>query len=280
MAPAAAAVSRITMPYKIYLWDALSAIEWSQAAWRIGGNDASTENCTVEMIHDVLLEHLPQDGLIVDAGCGTAKWPIYLGRAGYRCVGVEISHDACLAARAVDPTLRLVRGDTRRAPLATGCADAVLSLGVVEHDEAGPAAGLRELRRILKPGGLLVLAVPFNNLFRRLLVNHLQTWVTWRRRRARMSLGFAEYRFSAREVERHLADAGFEILAAYPNDLRPPKVMGLWVDNDNLVVNPLVRTDPDRLFILPGWKGRLARIALDRAPWLVCGEAAFVARAR
>src|SRR5262249_31571187 len=132
------------MSYKVYLWDALDAIEWSQAAWRIGGNDASTENCTVEMIHDVLLAHLPKDGLIVDAGCGTAKWPIYLGRAGYRCVGVEISHEACLAARAVDPTLRLVRADTRRAPLATGCADAVLSLGVVEHDEAGPEAGLRE----------------------------------------------------------------------------------------------------------------------------------------
>jgi SAM-dependent methyltransferase len=268
------------MPYKVYLWDALNAIEWSQAAWRIGGNDASTENCTVEMIHDVLLAHLPKDGLIVDAGCGTAKWPIYLGRRGYRCVGVEISHEACLAARAVDPTLRLVRGDTRHAPLATGCADAVLSLGVVEHDEAGPEAGLRELRRLLKPGGLLVLAVPFNNLFRRLVVNHLQRWVTWRRRRARMSLGFAEYRFSVREVQRHLADAGFELVTSYPNDLHPPKVMGLWVDNDNLVVNPLVGADPERLFVLPGWKGRLGRLALDHAPWLVCGEAAFIARAR
>src|SRR5262249_2006868 len=179
--------------------------------------------------HDVLLEHLPKDGLIVDAGCGTAKWPIYLGRAGYRCVGVEISHDACLAARAVDPTLRLVRGDTRRPPLKSGRADAAPPLGVGQHGEAGRGAGLRELRRLLKPGGLLVLAVPFNNLFRRLLVNHLQTWVTWRRRRARMSLGFAEYRFSAREVRRHLADAGFETLAPYPNVLHPPTLMCLRV---------------------------------------------------
>jgi SAM-dependent methyltransferase len=263
------------MPYRIDLWASLSPIEWSQAGWKIGGN----EECQAELIHDVLVAHLPRDGLIIDAGCGTAKWPIYLGRAGYRCIGAEISGEACLAARAVDPGVRLVRADTRRAPFRTGSADAVLSLGVVEHDEAGPQEGLRELRRILKPGGILVLAVPFNNWFRRLVVNHLQTRVTRKRRRAGIALGFAEYRFSMAEVQRHLADAGFEIVASYPNDLRPPKVMGLWVDRDNLVTNPFVDAGPKELFVIPGWGGRLARLALDVAPWLVCGEAAFVARA-
>jgi SAM-dependent methyltransferase len=263
------------MPYKIYLWESLSAIEWSQAGWKIGGD----EGCQDELIHDVLLAHLPKDGLIVDAGCGTAKWPIYLGRAGYRCIGIEISREACLTARSVDPAVRLVRADTRRAPLRSGSVDAVLSLGVVEHDEAGPEAGLREIRRLLKPGGLLVLAVPFNNWFRRLVVNHLQTWVTRKRRRANLGLGFAEYRFTAREVQRHLAANGFETIASYPNDLRPPKVMGLWVDRDNLITNPFVNPGPKELFVLPGWSGRLARLALDVAPWAVCGEAAFVARA-
>src|SRR5262249_22676935 len=262
------------MPYKIYLWESLSAIEWSQAGWKIG----SDEECQDELIHDVLLAHLPKVGLIVDAACGTAKWPIYVGRAGCTCI--VLSGQECLTARSVDPAVCRVRADTRRAPLRSGSVDAVFSLGVVEHDEAGPEAGLREIRRLLRPGGLLVLAVPFNNWFRRLVVNHLQRWVTWRRRRARMSLGFAEDRFTLREVQRHLADAGFELVTSYPNDLHPPKVMGLWVDNDNLVVNPLVGADPDRLFVLPGWKGRLARLALDHAPWLVCGEAAFIARAR
>lgn len=263
------------MPYRIDLWASLSPIEWSQAGWKIGGN----EECQTELIHDVLLAHLPKDGLIIDAGCGTAKWPIYLGRAGYRCIGVEISREACRAARAVDPGVRLVRADTRRAPLRSASADAVLSLGVVEHDEAGPRAGLRELRRILKPGGVLILAVPFNNWFRRLVVNHLQTWVTWKRRRAGAELGFAEYRFTAREVRQHLADAGFETFATYPNDLRPPKIMGLWVDRDNLLTNPFVDAGPKELFVIPGWRGRLARLALDVAPWLVSGEATFVARA-
>src|SRR5262249_58150695 len=93
-----------TMPYAIYLWNSLTPIEWSQAGWKVGGD----EDCRDELIHDVLLEHLPKDGLVVDAGCGTAKWPIYLGRAGYRCIGIEISREACLAARAGDPAVRLV----------------------------------------------------------------------------------------------------------------------------------------------------------------------------
>src|SRR5262249_17426574 len=160
-----------------------------------------------------------------------------------------------------------------------GGRDAILSLGVGEHEEGGPQDGLRETRRLLKPGGLLVLAVPFNNWFRRLVVNHLQTWVTRKRRRARLGLGFAEYRFTAREVERHLSDAGFQTITSYPNDLRPPKGMGLWVDRDNLITNPFASPGPKELFVIPGWSGRLARLALDVAPWLVCGEAAFVARA-
>jgi SAM-dependent methyltransferase len=267
------------MSFKIYLWDALSPIEWSQAAWRVEGKTVSSEACEGELIRDVLRRHLPTDGLILDAGCGTAKWPIYLRQLGYRCVGVEISPAAWRMAREMDAGLPLVGADTRRMPLRTASVDAVLSLGVVEHDEAGPLAGLRELRRVLKPGRLLVLAVPFNNLFRRLVVNHLQRWVTWRRRRARMSLGFAEYRFTRREVRGFLRATGFQPVAVYPNDLRAPKVMGLWVDYDNLFANPLRAKRPEELFIMPGLKGRVARALVRRVPWLVCGEVVFIARA-
>ena len=269
-----------SMAFKIYLWDALDAIEWSQAAWRVEGKTVSAEACRGEMIHEVLPRYLPRDGLILDAGCGTAKWPIYLRQQGYRCAGVEISADACRMVREMDSGLPLVRADTRRMPLKSASVDAVLSLGVVEHDEAGPLENLREIKRLLKPGRLLVLAVPFNNLFRRVAVNHLQRHVDRKRRRLGMRLGFAEYRFTRREVRRFLHQAGFEQVAVYPNDLRPPKVMGVWVDYDNLVVNPLVEKEPKHLFVITGWKGRAARTLVRLVPWLVCGEVVVVARAR
>jgi len=267
------------MSYKIYLFDALSPIEWSQAGWKVEGSQVNLEDCQIEFIHDVMLQHLPKDGFIVDAGCGVARWPIYLRQRGYRVFGLEWSHEACLIAKHADPGLEVLRSDVRRTPLADRSVDAVLSLGVVEHDETGPLEALREARRILKPGGVLVLAVPYNNAVRRVLVNHLLSYMTRRRRRASWKLGFAEYRFSGREVREFLAASGFAVTASYPNDLHPPKNMGLWVDYNNLTINPFRPVGKDQLFVLSGLGGRIAALLTRWVPWLVSGEVVFVARA-
>jgi SAM-dependent methyltransferase len=268
------------MAYKVHLLDNLNPVEWSQAVWRLEGETPPSEDCARELIHPIMLEHLPKHGIILDAGCGAGKWPIHLRRLGYRVIGIDISPQAGKLARADDPQLPISIGDVRRVPLRDGSIDAVLSLGVVEHDERGPLEALRETRRILKPGGLLILSVPFNNLFRRALVNRMQSWVTWRRRRARMRLGFVEYRFSRREMRAFLGQTGFEVLSAHPNDYLPPKNVGLWVDWQNLFFNPFARRSRDDLFRLPRRWDRLVGGVIRVAPWLICGEVTFVARAR
>jgi SAM-dependent methyltransferase len=265
--------------YKVYLFDALSPVEWSQAAWRREGDEVSTADCERELICDVMLRHLPKDGLVVDAGCGTAKWPLFLRARGYRVIGVDVSHRAGVLARRASPGFGFVQGDVRTAPLRDGCADAVISLGVIEHDEVGPLAALREARRILRRDGVLVLSVPFDNLARRAILNRLMTRATERRRRQGVRVGFVEYRFTADELRRHLADAGFEPRACYPNDYRPPLNVGLWVDHQNITFNPLAPVTDQRLFRLPGWRGVLANALVRVAPWLVCGEITYVARA-
>ncbi len=267
------------MSYKIYLFDALSPIEWSQAGWKLEGDEVNLDDCRIEFIHDVMFANLPRDGLIVDAGCGVARWPIYLRQKGYRVFGLEWSQEACRLGKRTDPGLEVVRSDVRRTPLKDASVDAVLSLGVVEHDESGPIEALREARRILKPGGVMILAVPYNNPLRRLVVNRLQSWVTRRRRRASWKLGFAEYRFSAREVRGFLRETGFEAQSMHPNDLRAPKNMGLWVDYNNLIINPFRPVAREQLFLLPGVAGRLAGLLTRWTPWLVSGEVICVARA-
>jgi SAM-dependent methyltransferase len=266
------------MAYKIYLFDALNAVEWSQVAWKLEGRKVSLDDCTRERIHDVMLANLPKGGLIVDAGCGVARWPIFLRRAGYDVVGIEYDHEACKIAKENDPGLCVLRADVRGTPFKDESVDAIISLGVVEHDEAGPLRALREAHRMLKPNGLLILAVPYNNPWRRFFMNHVQTFVTGRRRRAGWKLGFAEYRFSKPEVRSFLSQASFTVLSEHPNDLDSPKNMGLWVDYNNIYMNPFRQLTVDELFILPGLKGRLAALATRFFPWVVCGEVVFVAR--
>ena len=257
----------------------MSALEWSQAVWKVAGRTVDLDICEHEFLHDILVQHLPKEALLLDAGCGTGRWPIYLRRHGYRAIGVEIDHEAAVVAREHDAGLALAQADVWRLPFKSHSLDVVLSLGVVEHNEDGPLDALRETQRVLKRGGLLFLAVPFNNPFRRLVVNHLQTYVNRQRRKIHPEFRFGEYRFTQREVRSFLQRTGFEVIAAYPNDTRPPWTVGLWVDYSNLIFSPLA-PQSGTPFILPGWKGKAARRALRMFPWLVCAEIAVVARAR
>ncbi|MFG2334238.1 class I SAM-dependent methyltransferase [Streptomyces sp. NPDC048604] len=99
--------------------------------------------------------------LIVDVGCGDGTAAAVAGPilAGHRIVGVDWSQDALRRAR---PRMaQVVRGalDDGGLPLADGCADAVLFSEVVEH-LVDPDRALDELRRILRPGGHLMLSTP------------------------------------------------------------------------------------------------------------------------
>jgi len=267
------------MSFKVFMPGALSATEWSQAGWRLEGGEPVDE-AEHKLITPVLRRHLPAGGVVVDAGCGTGKWVAHLHRLGYRIIGLDLSFDALAAARRDAPGAGLALADTQRAPIRDGAVDAVLSLGVVEHDERGPGAGLRELHRILKPGGLLVLDVPFNNWFRRLVTNPVSSWATRRRRRAGWTLGFAEYRFDLGELRRFLAETGFDVLTAYPDDLRPPYNIGLWVDLHNIRFNPFQTPSPESMFRLDGFAGTAMALAMKWVPWFVCGEVTVIARRR
>jgi len=109
--------------------------------------------------HDRLLDLVDWSGtdVLIDVGCGNA---IYLERllrrlpAGARVVGVDLS--AGMLAAASHPTGRVV-ADVQQLPVASGCVDAVLALHMLYH-VPDPKQAVRELRRVLRPGGVAVVS--------------------------------------------------------------------------------------------------------------------------
>jgi SAM-dependent methyltransferase len=98
-------------------------------------------------------------GTVLDHGCGAGEGAASLAAAGLRVIAVDEDGSALRYAAAAFAGPRFVRMDGERLALADECVDAVISVEVVEH-VPNPAVYLAEARRVLRPGGLLVLTTP------------------------------------------------------------------------------------------------------------------------
>jgi len=106
---------------------------------------------------------------LLDVGCGTGRHLLELSRAQGCFVGFDMSRDdlrimrylLVLTAeqRPVVATIHAVQGEGERLPFADGLYDCVICTETLEH-VPDDGAVLRELVRVLRPGGVLVISVP------------------------------------------------------------------------------------------------------------------------
>jgi 2-polyprenyl-3-methyl-5-hydroxy-6-metoxy-1,4-benzoquinol methylase len=116
-----------------------------------------------ERLAALLEAELPCERLL-DAGCGDGRYFGVLSRATERpgaVVASDISERILDTARATAQrdglAVELVRANMEALPFEDGSFDVVFSSQVIEH-LLDPAAGARELARVLRPGGRLVLS--------------------------------------------------------------------------------------------------------------------------
>ncbi|HEY0419093.1 MAG TPA: class I SAM-dependent methyltransferase [Acetobacteraceae bacterium] len=99
-------------------------------------------------------------GPVLDAGCGTGGLLARLaGRRGLAPVGLEYHPAAAARARAKSGRPVAV-GSVNALPFADASFTAAVSADVLCHRNVEPASALAELRRVLRPGGLLVVNMP------------------------------------------------------------------------------------------------------------------------
>lgn len=120
-------------------------------------HDARTAAQALGDVERLLGRPLRAGERVLDAGCGTGYLAAGLHRArpDVTVVGADLSEGMLDRARAAgaDP---LVQADAGRLPFGDGAFDLVVARGVLHHlpDVAG---ALREWRRVLRPGGAVVL---------------------------------------------------------------------------------------------------------------------------
>jgi SAM-dependent methyltransferase len=107
---------------------------------------------------------------VLDLGCGAGRFVAALREVGAEPIGVELAEAALERARANAPgaDLRLVEDDGSL-PLEHASVDLVWCSEVLEH-VPDTAHLLLEVRRVLRPGGRLVVTVPGHGRLRTALV--------------------------------------------------------------------------------------------------------------
>ena len=126
---------------------------WLDAAWRR------------RAVHELRLR--PGE-LVLDLCSGTGDLAEQVLRGGGRVVASDFCHEMLCAIPAKAPLARRVEADALRLPFADARFDAV-TIGFGLRNLADPVAGLHEMRRVLRPGGRLVIlefSLPPGRVFR------------------------------------------------------------------------------------------------------------------
>jgi len=105
-----------------------------------------------------------QNKLVLDFGCGNGAQTVAFAESGCKIVAVDIDEEdlTTLRRKVYEEKIRSIqplRYGGAHLPLVDNAFDLVLSFEVLEH-VPNEAAALREIHRVLKPGGEIIFSVP------------------------------------------------------------------------------------------------------------------------
>lgn len=180
----------------------------------------------------IIQKHIPKDKKCLDAGCGIGGWILFLRDEGYEVEGIDIAPRTIRALTEYDPDMKVKIASITSIPYPDNYFGGVLAVGTLEYVEDELPQALREVNRVLEPGGAFFIEVPVINLLRRLFYIPLKKIEGVIRKKQKNKLEhFSTYLFTKKDLETILNNAGFDIIETKPHEL-PEKNShyGLYVD--------------------------------------------------
>jgi ubiquinone/menaquinone biosynthesis C-methylase UbiE len=157
---------------------------------------------------DWLIEKTEGAGAICDLGCGPGQVARYLQSRGAPACGIDLSPGMVKCAQRMNPSIPFQQGDMQAL---TGVADSTFRgvaafYSIIHVPSANVLDTLREIKRVLQPGGVLLLAFHIGTE-----IVHKDEW--WGQQ---VSVDFIFYETAA--MKDHLQSAGFDIEEAIERD--------------------------------------------------------------
>jgi SAM-dependent methyltransferase len=149
---------------------------------------------------DRLAREVGDLGPICDMGCGPGQVARYLHRQGVQTLGVDLSPNMVAEAQKLNPEINFHQGNMLSLPDADNAWGGIAAFYCIIHiPRQQIVAALQEMKRVLKPGGILLVTFHIGTE-----IKHLDEW--WEKP---VSLDFAFY--LPFEMEDWLGEAGFEL---------------------------------------------------------------------
>ncbi len=144
-------------------------------------------------------------GRLLEVGCGEGDFLSEAESAGYEVLGVEYSEAACATANDRLKRGRVEQGELADAKLPESHFDVCVLNDVIEHVR-DPLAFLREVRRVLRPGGALFIATPCLDSWSARVMK--ERWMEWKPEHLTY--------FNKENIQTALLKAGFQNVLVQP----------------------------------------------------------------